>query len=32
MGVFEDYEVIEAIGRGSFGAISKIKRRCDGRV
>jgi hypothetical protein len=28
----ENYEKITDIGKGSFGVVSKIKRKADGRV
>jgi hypothetical protein len=28
----EQYEVVQVIGKGSFGTVSKIKRRADGKV
>jgi hypothetical protein len=31
-GAVENYEVIETIGKGTFGTVSKIKRKADGRV
>lgn len=27
-----DYEVLEAIGTGCFGTVSKIQRKSDGKV
>jgi NIMA (never in mitosis gene a)-related kinase 2 len=29
---FEKYEWLEEIGKGSFGAVSKVRRRADGKV
>ena len=29
---FEKYEWVAEIGKGSFGSVSKIKRRSDGRT
>jgi hypothetical protein len=29
---FEKYEFIQEIGRGCFGAVSKIRRRSDGKI
>ena len=26
------YEVVEVIGKGSFGCVSKLRRKADGRV
>lgn len=31
-GLSEHYDVLEAIGRGSFGTVSRIRRKADGRV
>ena len=28
----ENYEKLQEIGKGSFGAVSKIKRKADGKV
>jgi NIMA (never in mitosis gene a)-related kinase len=28
----ENYEKISDIGKGSFGSVSKIKRKSDGRI
>ncbi len=28
----EQYDVVETIGKGTFGTVSKIKRKADGRV
>lgn len=32
MGTLESYEVLELIGKGTFGKVSKIKRKEDGKV
>ncbi len=29
---FDKYEWLEEIGKGSFGSVSKVKRRSDGRT
>ena len=29
---FEKYDFIEEIGKGSFGSVSKVRRKSDGRV
>lgn len=28
----ENYEVVGLIGKGSFGSVSKIRRKSDGRI
>lgn len=28
----ENYEVVGLIGKGSFGSVSKIRRKADGRI
>lgn len=28
----DEYELLEAIGSGSFGVIRKVRRKADGRV
>lgn len=28
----DHYEVVQVIGKGSFGTVSKIRRKIDGRV
>lgn len=28
----ENYEILEVIGKGSFGVVQKIKRKQDGKV
>jgi len=28
----EMYEIVQVIGKGSFGTVSKIRRKADGRV
>ena len=30
--IMENYEKISDIGKGSFGVVSKVKRKSDGRV
>ena len=32
MGSLADYEHIQVIGKGSFGIVSKIRRKADGKV
>ena len=31
-GLVENYDVLEVIGKGTFGTVSKIRRKSDGRV
>lgn len=31
-GALEAYEVVGVLGKGSFGVVSKVRRKADGRV